>query len=42
MANRFLSLPSKPDLYMMISPPFYGDDGINPTVTNEILPELIP
>ena len=44
MANNFLNLPSKPDLYLMISPPLYQElrYGINHTVINEIFPQLIP
>ena len=35
---------SKPDLYLMISPPLYKEDqfGIDQTVVNELIPELIP
>ena len=44
MANNFLNLPSKPNLHLMISPPLYKEMqyGINHTVVNEILPNLIP
>ena len=38
-------MDSAPDLYLMIPPPLYLDgvyDGMNQTVINEVLPNIIP
>ena len=44
MANIFLNMESKPELYLMVSPPLYRDGSYQmiKTVLNGVIPNLVP
>ena len=44
MAESFIDLPSKPEVYLMIPPPLYVDGFLemNQTVINHMFPQIIP